>query len=221
MDLSGIITKTIAESPLDDKRQYIGASSIGNKCDRAIWYGYKGAESSKPPPSLKTTFDIGKRLESLLLDYMDESGLIIVRPTPENNYLFLQDSEVPIFQGHCDAIVITKEARPAIVEIKTANTSSFSSFKSKGLLVWRESYYAQIQAYMGMSGYRRGVLLAIDKNTSELHHEWVDYDDIYYHQLRYKARAIAQCEEPPEKLNKNPIFYACNQCAYRRTCHAD
>jgi hypothetical protein len=221
MDISEIIKRTIADSPLDEKRHYIGASSIGNKCDRAIWYGFKGAESSKPSPSLKTTFDIGKRLESLLLDYMDEAGLNVVRPTPENNYLFLQDTEVPLFQGHCDAILIMKDQAPAIVEIKTANTASFSNFKSKGLLVWRENYYAQIQAYLGMKGYSRGVLLAIDKNTSELHHEWVVYDDIYYHQLRYKARAIAQCSEPPEKLNKNPIFYACNVCAYRRTCHVD
>jgi hypothetical protein len=220
MDISQIITKTIAESPPDDKRRYIGASGIGNKCSRAIWYGYMGAEAQQPPPSLKTTFDIGKRLEGLLLDYMDEAGLNVVRPTAENNYLFLKDKEVPVFQGHCDALLILKDQAPAIVEIKTANTASFSSFKSKGLMVWRESYYAQIQAYLGMKGYSKGVLLAIDKNTSELHHEWVVYDDIYYHQLRAKALSIFNSVEPPEKLNKNPIFYVCNTCAYRRTCHA-
>lgn len=221
MDISAIITKTIAESPPDEKRRYIGASSIGNKCDRAIWYGYMGAESTQPPPSLKTTFDIGKRLEGMLLDYMELAGLNVVRGTPENNNLLLKDKEVPLFQGHCDAILITKDNGSAIVEIKTANTASFSKFKTHGLIAWRESYYAQLQAYLGMKGYSQGVLLAIDKNTSELHHEWVTYDDIYYHQLREKARRISQATEAPEKLNKNPIFYVCNQCAYRRTCHVD
>jgi len=215
MDLSAIITKTIAESPLDAKRHYIGASSIGNKCDRAIWYGFKGAESSKPSPSLKTTFDIGKRLEGMLLDYMEQAGLHIVRDKP------LRDASFPLFQGHCDAILLSKAEPIAIVDIKTANTASFSSFKSKGLIAWRESYYAQLQAYMGMAGYSRGVLLAIDKNTSELHHEWVTYDDIYYHELREKARKIAMATEAPEKINKNPIFFVCNMCSYRKICHAD
>lgn len=215
MDLSAIITKTIAESPPDDKRRYIGASGIGNKCSRAIWYGYQGAESQQPSPSLKTTFDIGKRLEGMLLDYMEQAGLSIVRD------IHLKDSEFPIFQGHCDAVLLKRCEPISIVEIKTANTASFSSFKSKGLLVWRENYYAQLQAYMGMGGYSRGVLLAIDKNTSELHHEWVTYDDIYYHELREKARKIATATEPPEKINKNPIFFVCNQCSYRKVCHAD
>ncbi len=221
MDLSGLITKTIAESPPDAPRHYIGASSIGNKCPRAIWYGYKGAESQQPPASLKTTFEIGKRLEGLLLDYMEQAGLTIVRATPDSKQLFMQDKDVPVFQGHCDALLIIPDEPIAIIEIKTANTASFSHFKNKGLLAWREVYYAQLQAYMGMSGYRNGVLLAIDKNTSELHHEWVKYDDIYYHELKAKAKSIAQMDEPPEKINKNPIFYVCNMCSYRKTCHAN
>lgn len=221
MDISALITKTIAESPPDEKRHYIGASSIGNKCSRAIWYGYRGAESQQPSPSLKTTFDIGKRLEGMLLDYMEQAGLNIVRPCEDNKFLFCRDHMVPTFQGHCDALLLLPKEAPVVVEIKTANTASFSQFKNKGLIAWRESYYAQLQAYLGMFGYNRGVLLAIDKNTSELHHEWVIYDDIYYHQLRNKALDIFNAVEPPEKLNRNPIFYVCNSCQYRRTCHAD
>lgn len=221
MDISGIITKTIADSPPDEKRRYIGASSIGNKCSRAIWYGYMGAESTQPPPSLKTTFDIGKRLEGMLLDYMEQAGLNIVRANAHNKFLFVQDKDVPLFQGHYDSLLLIPNEAPMIVEIKTANTASFSKFKTHGLKEWNETYYAQLQAYLGMSGYKRGVLLAIDKNTSELHHEWLDYDDIYYHELKMKALAISTSEEPPEKINRNPIFYFCNNCKYRRTCHVD
>ena len=220
MDISQIITKTIADSPTDAPRNYIGASSIGKPCSRAIWYGFTGAESTNPPPSLRTTFEIGKRLEGLLIDYLEESGFKIVRPNSDNDYLLLQDKDVPVFQGHCDALMILPNSAPSVVEIKTANTASFSKFKAKGLRVWNDGYYAQLQAYLGMSGYPRGVLLAIDKNTSELHHEWVNYDDIFYHELKSRALNISQMEEPPEKLNKNPIYFLCNSCSYRKICHA-
>lgn len=220
MDISALITKTIAETPQDAPRYYIGASSIGNKCSRAIWYGFVGAESTNPSPSLRTTFDIGKRLESLLLGYMEQSGFNLAHATPENNQLFLQDKDVPVFQGHCDALLLLPSSSPMIIEIKTANTASFSKFKAHGLREWREGYYAQLQSYLGMSGYKRGVLLAIDKNTSELHHEWVDYDDIYYHELKMKALAISTIGEPPEKLNRSPLFWICSMCQYRKVCHA-
>ncbi len=220
MDISAIITKTIAESPQDAPRHYIGASSIGKQCSRAIWYSFIGAEQTNPSPSLRTTFEIGKRLEGLLLDYMEEAGLNLIRPNHNNNQLFMQDKDVLIFQGHCDAVLFIGN-EPNVVEIKTANTASFSRFKNHGLREWNETYYAQLQSYLGMSGYKRGVLLAIDKNTSELHHEWVDYDDIFYHELKMKALAISVIGEPPEKINKNPIYFLCNMCNYRRTCHAD
>ncbi len=220
MDVSGIISKSLSEKPQDVRRYYIGASSIGNSCSRSIWYGYVGAESISPSPSLRSTFDIGKRLEGLLLDYMEHAGINIIRASKDNDDLFLSDEDVPIFQGHCDAILEMDDGENVILEIKTANTASFSRFKYKGLMQWNEVYYSQIQSYMGMRKLNRAVLLAIDKNTSELHHEWVDYDDIFYNELKMKALAISTIGEPPMRINKNPIFYKCNICSYRKICHA-
>lgn len=219
MDISAIITKAIAEFPNDEPRRYIGASSIGKKCNRAIWYGFHGAESSAIPPSLRTTFDVGKRLEGLVLDYMEQAGLSVVRPSPGNSYLFYQDSESPIFQGHADGLLILPHSASVILEIKTAKSSSFSQFKKHGLKQWQETYYAQLQSYMGMSGYERAVLVAINKDSSELHHEWVDYDDVYYHELRCKAVAIAGAEDAPPKINNSPLFILCNRCSFKGVCH--
>ena len=221
MDISALITKAIAASPPDEPRRYIGASSIGRKCLRSIWYGFTGAEGEPYPPRTKTTFDIGKRLEGLMLDYMEKAGLVIVRPSPENNFLLFKDKEIPIFKGHTDALLVQKDEPLSVVEIKTAKSSSFAQFKSRGLKLWQETYYAQLQSYMGMSGYRRGLLLAVNKDASDLHHEWVDYDDIYYHELRAKAAVISRCSEPPERINKSPLFIVCSMCNYKRVCHAN
>ncbi len=219
MDISGIITKSIISLYNQEIRKYIGASSIGNKCDRAIWYGFVGEKQNELKPELMTTFDVGKRLEGLILDYMDAANLNVVRPTKNNNYLFFQDSDVLEFQGHADGILIIPGGERVIIEIKTAKSSSFVKFKNKGLREWQKLYYAQLQSYLGMSGYKRGVLIAINKDSSDLHHEWVDYDDIYYHELKTRASSIAKSKEPPERINKSPLFYTCNTCSYKESCH--
>ena len=111
MDISGIITKSIISLYNQEIRKYIGASSIGNKCDRAIWYGFVGEKQNELKPELMTTFDVGKRLEGLILDYMDAANLNVVRPTKNNNYLFFQDSDVLEFQVSLGMITqVTKGA---------------------------------------------------------------------------------------------------------------
>ena len=47
----------------DEPRAYIGASSIGNPCERAIWYVLNESESKKINVRQKINFDIGKSLE--------------------------------------------------------------------------------------------------------------------------------------------------------------
>jgi len=219
MDITAIITKSIAEIPPDEPRQYIGASSIGNDCSRAIWYSYVGADREEFPARLRTTFEIGKRLETLPLDYLEKAGFRIVRPAEDNDWLFFHDADILFFQGHADGLLLLENQSPAIVEIKTAKNSSFMTFKNKGLKVWSSTYYSQIQSYMGMSGYPRAVLIALNKDTSEFHHEWVEYDDIFYHEMKMRALSIGSTSKPPDKINRSPLYFICKRCSYKATCH--
>ena len=219
MDLTGIIKTTLESQPEEEPRRYIGASSIGKACNRSIWYAFSGVRGQVVPASLRITFDVGKYLEGMLSDYVELSGIRIERPNEANNYLFVQDEEVPIFQGHMDAVIYFGDTPSAVLEIKTAKHSSFQHFKKHGLKDWSPSYYAQLQAYMGMGGFSRAVILVLDKDTSELHHEWIIYDDIFYHELRMKALAISTIGEPPEKINKSPFYFICSRCQFKNICH--
>lgn len=215
MDLTTIITKAIHDTPSDVPRRYIGASSIGRPCERSIWYGFNGEMGEAVPAGLRTSFDIGKRLELLMLDYVEQAGIAVNR-APHR----LHDLELPIFQGTPDAIITLLDDKPVVLEIKTAKSSSFNRFKNHGLIAWAETYYAQLQAYMGMGGYERGVLLAINKDSSELHHEWVDFDEIFYQELKVKARRIAEATEAPDKINRSPLYFVCRSCPFKVVCHS-
>ncbi len=217
MDLSNLILQAIEKRDRDPHRPYVGASSIGSPCSRAIWYSYHGAPSKDFSPTTHATFDVGKKLEDLIISYVELAGLQVIRPHEMNHYLFCCDSEVPKFQGHADALLVV-DGEEVVLEIKTAKNSRFQAFKKKGLKSWSPEYYAQIQSYIGMKGLQRGVVLAINKDTSELHHEWISFDSYLYNELRAKAQAIIDAEEPPERINKSPMYIVCSRCNYKETC---
>lgn len=219
MDLVSKINEAIANQPPDELRRYIGASSIGRPCSREIWYAFNGISGERPPAQLQKIFDVGKRLEGLVIDYIRLAGFLVASPTHENNHLFVEDAELPIFQGHMDGLLLLPNDSPVILEIKTAKSSSFQKFQNHGVRKWSDAYWSQIQSYMGMSGYKRAVIIAMNKDTSELHHEWVAYDDIFYHELRMKALAISSIGEPPERINKNASYFLCRNCTYKGICH--
>lgn len=217
MDLSQLVLETVESSHTPEIRRYIGCSSIGHPCNRYLWYAYHSAPGQEESTELLLSFEIGKRLEDMILSYIEETGIQIIRPNKFNHGLLCRDNEIPEFQGHMDAI-ITISGQECVLEIKTAKSTSFQNFVKKGLQQWSSQYYAQLQSYMGMKNYTKGALLAINKDTSELHHEWVDFDHYYYNELREKARNIYLSEEPPNRINKNETYYLCARCKYRKTC---
>ena len=70
-----------------------------------------------------------------------------------------------------------------------------------------------------MTGLSNGVLIAINKDTSELHQEWVNFDEILYAELKQKAKRISLACEPPDKINKSPVYKICNRCKFKKICH--
>ncbi len=218
ISLTTLINNAIKHQQKDEPRDYIGASSIGHPCLRSIWYGYHGTEY-QATERLNTTFEIGKRLETMLLDYLDMTSIKVVRPTIENHWLRCYCKELPRFAGHMDAMLILPGGEIVVIDIKSAKNSEFQKFKKHGLQRWHDSYYAQLQAYMGMTGHKRAVLLVINKDTSELHEEWVDYDEIYYMSLVEKARTVAGSLEIPDRVNRNATFWLCQMCGYKGVCH--
>lgn len=222
IDLSKLILTAVASRPDDPLRTYIGASSIGHPCARRIWYDFHSSPKTPFTPNTRVTFDVGKILEGNVLDYIalaveKEPSMQLIRPSEENHFLYCFESEVPLFQGHMDGILIV-DGKPCVLEIKTAKSSRFTAFKNKGLQVFSIGYYAQLQAYMGMRGYKHAVLIALNKDSSEFHHEWVVFDPYYYSELCTKAAMIVDAVEPPVRINRNPTYFVCTTCNYKRTC---
>lgn len=200
----------------DDRksRDYIGASLIGADCLRQIWYEFKGTKAEEVPTKIRRTWAIGRHLEGLILDWLTEAGVEIVRTWDD-----LVSERMPYFKGHIDSVWMKKGKPFAIIEIKTAKDASFNIFVKKGLCAWNPQYYAQVQSYMGMSGIHTAYILVLNKDNSEISDELVTFDEVFYQQLCRKAFLIANTNSIPSKINNSPLWYQCKTCKFNKVCH--
>lgn len=214
-----ILTKRIEKYQAHDSketRDYIGASSIGSDCLRQIWYEFKGTKAEKVPTKTRRTWAIGKWLERLVMEWLDEAG-ISLGVLPKRT---LVSARVPSFRGHVDSVWIGRGgAVKAIIEIKTAKDASFKIFVKKGVKVWNPQYYAQIQSYMGMSGIHSTYILVLNKDNSDLSDELVTFDPQFYEELEKKALMISEAVVSPPKINGSPLWYQCKMCKFNKVCH--
>lgn len=212
--LSKLIDK-IKTKP-DEPRPYIGASSIGSDCMRQIWYGYKGYEGEQHTPRMQRNIDIGKRFESMVLDWLEAAGVKVERPSEKNNYLSFSDNEITYFCGHADALLPKLDA---VIDVKVIKASSWREFVRKGLFSWSPVYYAQLQSYMGMGDIPYAYLMALNKDTGELHDERIAFDANYYKSLKMRAEMIAISESEPPRVSNHPGWWLCKICKYKGVCH--
>jgi hypothetical protein len=213
LGVNGVLSREIdahGSRKIEQKRDYIGASSIGSDCLRQIWYEYNGFKGTVDPRILRI-FEVGKRLEGLVLQWLDDAGIKV----NEQQHTFF-DKEMPYFQGHCDGIL---EWPPAILEIKTAKDASFKQFIKHGIKKWMPKYYDQLQAYLGMSGLVNAYILVLNKDDSSLFDEKVTFDAQRYNELKEKARLVHDAKIEPPRINGNPAWYQCKMCKFRKICH--
>lgn len=210
---TGKLSKMIDKIKYEDDapRGYIGASNIGSDCLRQIWYEYTNAPSSEVSNKIRRTWAIGHRLEDFVIELLKLAGIQF-----EDYQIELSDHVQEYFRGHFDGLMVNPHA---ILEIKTAKDASFKLFVKDGCQKWNPRYYAQVQAYMGMSGVHSAYILVLNKDNSDIHDEEVEFDPHFYMAIREKARLIHEAEIPPPRINGSPLFYMCKMCRFRGVCH--
>lgn len=203
---------------IETPRDYIGASSVGDECQRKIWFQYTGAQANKVVGRQRMIYQTGHLLEKMILDDLELAGFLSERPCEGNNNLAVSCKGFEVFRGHMDGLIAINGV-DYILDIKTANDASFNRFVKHGLRSWSESYHDQLQAYMGMTGFKHAILLCLNKNTGEMHEETVNFNVVHYEFLINKAQQIAQAKSPPPRVSANPMFFKCKMCSYSEVCH--
>lgn len=206
-----------------ESRCYIGASRIGNSCDRRNWIGWKGftlpvefMDMEKESVRQKS-FERGHREEERILNLLHELGYEISERQKEISH-FNGD-----FKGHIDGIIKDEEGNSYVLEVKTMKQVYFNQVKKHGIRKVYHTYFIQIQMYMHFLNVPRGLFLILNKNDDSIYFEEIDIDSRAVEgTLKRVERIICYGEEMPARLGtENNIPYECKFCDFFRYCYKE
>ena len=207
-------------------RTYLGMSTMGNECDRALWYAFRWAH---PPENLDgrklRLFETGHREEARMLDYLELAGVRVDRVDPASGEQWALSALGGHFRGHMDGQgegFLEAPKTRHVLEFKTHNEKSFKALVKDGVQKSKPGHFAQMQLYMHFSGLARAFYMAVKKNTDEIHTERVEYDGQAAIVLVARAERIIQSTEPPPRLHDDPtakMAWVCNYCPAFAQCH--
>jgi hypothetical protein len=207
-----------------EKRNYLGASMLGDECIRKVQLQYMKREVDCSAQNLRT-FGIGHCLEDLIAEWMILAGFDL-RTRNENGKQFgfsIADGKIA---GHVDGIIQNGPdfcKYPCLWECKTMNNKSWNDTQKRGVLVSKPIYYAQVQLYMAYMNLDENPCLftALNKDTSELYHELIPFDAEAAQRYSDRAAQIIKATESNELLpciSNDPSFFKCKMCRFRGEC---
>lgn len=207
-------------------RSYLGMSTMGNECDRALWMAFRWAHDPENLDGRKLRlFETGHREEARMLDDLEMAGIELDRVNPETGRQWALWALDGHFRGHMDGQGQGFPEAPKtrhVLEFKTHNEKSFKALTKDGVQKSKPGHYAQMQLYMHYSGLTRAFYMAVNKNTDEIHTERVEYDAATALRMEARARAIIDSAEPPAKLHEDPtakMAWVCSYCPAFQQCH--
>lgn len=199
--------------PTERKRGYLGMSEIGDPCERKIWLSYHAPGRPKISNRVLRIFDMGDIIEERLILHLGKAGYFV--KGQQKSFSDLDGR----FQGHCDGEIsgLYESSKWHILEIKSANQSSFNAFKKHGIChnkAYGMKYFGQVQLYMHYSGRKRAVIVVENKNNSDLYQERFRYERKHAISLCRKAWKIIHATYPPDGISRKEKFWQCRICSY-------
>jgi CRISPR/Cas system-associated exonuclease Cas4 (RecB family) len=213
---------TNAAKENNERRQYIGASNIGNDCELKLQYSLRGYPQVAVPAPVLRIFKLGHVLEDMVVEDLAQSGLEVMPVDPKTG----EQWEYTMFgghvRGHADGIIVaieegTDKVVPVVLEIKSMNDKKWQTFKTQGIRRSHPVYFSQMQLLMALSGSKAALMVAYNKNTSLYHVEEVEYDEEHFIALFVKVRNVIRGKSTT-RISNNPLAFECRYCNYRPHC---
>jgi len=194
------------------KRNYLGMSEIGKPCDRELWLNFRGFPQVQIDGRVLMLFEFGNLIEERIIFWLREAGYDV------SNQQLSFESYNGWFRGHCDGTISGITKKTHILEVKSANTKKFDSFKRFGVRKTYPVYYSQVQCYMGYSDLERALVVVQCKDTSEIYAERIYFNNSDFQALRQRAYNIIITNSIPKRPFDKDSF-ECKFCNQRITCY--
>jgi len=203
------------------RRTYVGASVIGDSCERKLWYSFRWVNAQEDFDGRKLIlFQAGHDGEERMADVIRKAGIELATEDPATGKQYEFVDHAGHFKCHPDGFARV-DGETLIWESKTMNDANFKALKNKGVRESKPMHYAQMMS--GMAGWKldRALYTVENKNTSELYVEEVEFDPLQWELIREKAKRVIYSEEPLRMVSEKPDWYECKFCDAYDVCKGD
>jgi hypothetical protein len=224
-----------AETP----RTYLGASRLGEECERKLAYEYhktpKGADKEFKGKTLRI-FDMGHDGETRMAEYLRLAGFTLLTERPDGKQFGFAvgwDEAAGRFKisGHCDGIITgwsnpdgsdAPLACPSLWENKALGSKSWKDTVAKGVKKSKPVYYAQMQLYMAYLdvGENPGLFTATNRDTGEIYAEMIPFDQAAAQAASDRGARVVSTADPSEapRIAREVTDFRCKFCDYADRC---
>jgi len=188
----------------DQKRFYI---TDAGRCGRAIFFKFKNVPRQELEPRMLRLFDHGDYIQMQILNSLFSLGIVRaseIRIPPQE-----------IISGRADAI-ITLDNELYVVDFKSMNSMIFKRLEEP-----KEENVNQLQLYLHYFKIPKGILLYVNKDTSDLKEFLVKYDKVKAVKLLEdltKLKSKIDTDIVPERIPGYPDDWQCRYCQFKSIC---
>lgn len=210
------------ESKPQDHRPHMGSSLIGHQCERYIWLTWRWVLKPEFKGRMLRLFSTGQREESRLIEELRGIGATVWETDPDTGNQWRVSAFNGHFGGSLDGVakgVPEAPKTPCVLEFKTHNEKSFNELVKKKVQAAKPQHYDQMQIYMGLMDLERALYLGVNKNTDDMHSEWVHFDHDRFSVLMDRAQRLIEATEPPLRISVNADHFECKYCGMWKHCH--
>ena len=219
--------KVIMDSPdayrgqeTSSHRGHLGASQLGQECDRALWYNFHWAKESKFDARMLRLFNRGHLEEPRFIAMLMSIGCTI-KQVDENGKQY-RISHGAFIGGSGDGIGLgipdVPKGSECLLEFKTHGEKSFLKLTKAGVRNAKPEHYIQMVLYMHKMNIDYGLYMAVNKNTDELHAEIIIRNDLMAEHYFERGMRIVH-GSIPARISKEPTTFGCRYCDFVDVCH--
>lgn len=213
------------ETAGDGYRDHLGASVIGNECQRYIWYHFRWFKKEIHSARMHRIFNVGHVTEKTIRQVLIACGAVFLDKVDTEGEQLRFSGIGGHFGGSVDGVFVWPEiglTDPIILEVKSSKTGSpFNELAKKEVGGAKPQHFAQQSVYGQAFSIRNALYVAYNKNDSDLYIEVVDLDWTRADEMRNRAQHIITTTFPPARVSSKPTFFLCKMCTMWGICHAN
>lgn len=204
-------------------RPHMGASLQGNKCARAIWYSFNWYTIPTFSARIQRLFNRGHLEEGRMTAMLKMIGVTVMQ-YDQNGKQFTISGASGHYGGSGDGVLTNvpglDPAAWCLSEYKTHSDTSFKKLIKEGMKVSKWEHYVQMQQYLYKMNLPYGLYGAVNKNTDDLHWEYVAANREVAEQYIDRAERIVWLKTPPERVGNppSPGNFDCRFCDHKPVC---